>query len=74
MFDALERGCRNDEDRAIVLLIKRIHGRLSIKISEKHLELKNGVAQVIVMTHLLFNIALDQALKTSALLSGIARQ
>ena len=62
LFEILDNRIMNEIDRALVNNLKALLKENKVKIGEKEIELKLGIAQGSILAPNLFNIYLDEAL------------
>ena len=62
----LDRRCKNDHERTLIELIKGLHRQSSIQIGNKQIDAEMGLPQGSVLSPVLFNVYLEEAIKSSA--------
>ena len=65
LWNILFGRCRTDEDRVLVRLLMKIYGKSVICIGGQKFQADRGVVQGAVMSPMLFNVYLEEALNTS---------
>ena len=66
--ECLKRRCKNEEDIIIVKLLLSLHMNSQVKIGCYTIDSGKGVAQGSVLSPVLFNVLLEEALKSSEII------
>ena len=71
LFNILYKRCRDDNDRALVNLMKEIHSESSVRVGKEVINAQVGLPQGSVLSPMLFNVYLEEAIKSSRTLEDL---
>ena len=71
MFEILYKRCRDDNDRSLVNLMKEIHSESSVRVGKEVINAQVGLPQGSVLSPMLFNVYLEEAIKSSRTLEDL---
>ena len=66
--------CQSNRDLQLVYLLTRLYGKSTICIGDARFEAERGVVQGAVLSPMLFNVYLEEALNSSAKLMSMRRR
>jgi hypothetical protein len=66
--------CRNESEKELVGLIEKLHRNSIIEVGTSSLNAEMGLPQGSVLSPVLFNVYLEEALNSSELLQGMRRR
>ena len=66
LWETLYKRCRSAEDRALLAVLVSLYGQSRISIGEHRFPTDRGVVQGAVLSPMLFNVYLEEALNTSS--------
>jgi retron-type reverse transcriptase len=71
LWKLLDKRCKDDSERTIVKLLMKLHSESTIQVGEHHINAEMGLPQGSVLSPLLFNVYLEEAIRSSAKLDGV---
>ena len=74
LWNILTARCRSTEDRHLVYLLIKLYGQSTICIGSQKFEAERGVVQGAVLSPMLFNVYLEEALNSSPKLSTMRKR
>ena len=74
LFKIMRGRCRNESEKEIVGLIEKLHRNSIIEVGTSSLNAEMGLPQGLVLSPVLFNIYLEEALNSSEVLKAMRRR
>ena len=71
LWKLLEKRCKDDSERTIVKLLMKLHRESTIQVGEHQINAEMGLPQGSVLSPVLFNVYLEEAIRSSAKLDGV---
>ena len=65
LWGILEKRCRDESEKAIVKLMMKLHKESTIQVGENEVNAEMGLPQGSVLSPFLFNVYLEEAIKSS---------
>jgi hypothetical protein len=74
LWKLLKKRCQSQQERSLVELIIKLHNNYTIQVGTHSMEAEMGLQQGSILSPVLFNIYLDEALKSSEKLEEVRRR
>ena len=71
LWKLLDKRCKDDSERTIVKLLMKLHRESTIQVGEHQINAEMGLPQGSVLSPVLFNVYLEEAIRSSAKLDGV---
>ena len=71
LWKLLDKRCKDDSERTIVKLLMKLHSESTIQVGEHHINAEMGLPQGSVLSPVLFNVYLEEAIRSSQKLDGV---
>ena len=71
LWKLLDKRCKDDSERTIVKLLMKLHRESTIQVGEHQINAEMGLPQGSVLSPVLFNVYLEEAIRSSAQLDGV---
>ena len=71
LWKLLDKRCKDDSDRTIVKLLMKLHSESTIQVGEHQINAEMGLPQGSVLSPVLFNVYLEEAIRSSTKLDGV---
>ena len=71
LWKLLDKRCKDDSERTIVKLLMKLHSESTIQVGEQQINAEMGLPQGSVLSPVLFNVYLEEAIRSSAKLDGV---
>jgi hypothetical protein len=65
LWELLGKRCRDESEKAIVKLMMKLHKESTIQVGENEVNAEMGLPQGSVLSPFLFNVYLEEAIKSS---------
>ena len=65
LWELLEKRCRDESEEAIVKLMMKLHKESTIQVGENEVNAEMGLPQGSVLSPFLFNVYLEEAIRSS---------
>ena len=74
LWRLLKQRCKNQLEKSLIELIIKLHNESTIQVSMHDINAEMGLPQGSVLSPVLFNVYLEEALKSSAKLEAVRRR
>ena len=71
LWKLLDKRCKDDSERTIVKLLMKLYSESTIQVGEHQINAEMGLPQGSVLSPVLFNVYLEEAIRSSTKLDGV---